>query len=152
MTDNTDRVRRSTADDVNAELDGQRVADVARFASAPPDEITQRLRELDKEWDIERVLEANAATLALVGQLLSPRSRLWRAVTVIVPAFLLQHAIQGWCPPIAIFRRLGIRTRREIDAERTALKALRGDFTGVTPYGTSARTAAEGALRAAGTR
>lgn len=152
MTDNTDRVRRSTADDVNAELDEQRVADVARFTSASPDDITQRLRELDREWDVERVLEANAATLALIGHLLSTRSRWWRAVTVIAPAFLLQHAIQGWCPPIAVFRRLGIRTRREIDAERTALKALRGDFTGVTPYGTSPRTAAGDALRAAGTR
>jgi hypothetical protein len=89
------------------------VADVAQLVTASsPVEITQRLRALDREWDIERVLETNAAALPLIGQLLSTRSHWWRAVTVIVPGFLLQHAIQGWCPPIEIFRRLGIRTRR----------------------------------------
>jgi hypothetical protein len=40
----------------------------------------------------------------------------------------LQHATQGWCPPVPVFRRLGIRTQTEIDHERYALKALRGDF------------------------
>ena len=50
---------------------------------------------------------------------------------VIVTAFLFQHAIQGWCPPLPILRRLGFRTAREIDTERTALKALRGDFANV---------------------
>jgi len=46
-------------------------------------------------------------------------------------SFCLQHALQGWCPPLTLFRRLGIRTQREIDDERTALKALRGDFADV---------------------
>jgi hypothetical protein len=42
--------------------------------------------------------------------------------------FFAQHALQGWCPPIPVFRRLGVRTQREIERERYALKALRGDF------------------------
>lgn len=42
--------------------------------------------------------------------------------------FLFQHAIQGWCPPLPILRRLGFRTAEEINQERYALKALRGDF------------------------
>jgi hypothetical protein len=45
-----------------------------------------------------------------------------------VTGFLLQHAIQGWCPPVPILRRLGFRTADEINRERYALKALRGDF------------------------
>ncbi len=45
-----------------------------------------------------------------------------------VAGFLFQHAVQGWCPPVPLFRRLGFRTAREIDHERYALKALRGDF------------------------
>ena len=45
-----------------------------------------------------------------------------------VGGFLLQHAVQGWCPPVPVFRRLGVRTQTEIDEERYALKALRGDF------------------------
>ena len=48
-----------------------------------------------------------------------------------VTAFLFQHAVQGWCPPIAVLRRLGVRTAREIEVERIALKALRGDFDDV---------------------
>src|SRR5438874_9255842 len=35
------------------------------------------------------------------------------------------------CPPVPVLRRKGVRTRREIDAERYALKALRGDFSSV---------------------
>jgi hypothetical protein len=38
------------------------------------------------------------------------------------------HAVQGWCPPVPVLRRLGFRTASEIDHERYALKALRGDF------------------------
>lgn len=58
----------------------------------------------------------------------SERVPLLFAVPVIVTAFLLQHAVQGWCPPVPILRRLGYRTNREQDDERIALKFLRGDF------------------------
>ncbi len=54
--------------------------------------------------------------------------RKWLLLPFGVAAFLLQHALQGWCPPVDIFRRLGIRTTREINDERVALKVLRGDF------------------------
>lgn len=50
----------------------------------------------------------------------------------VVAGFLLQHALQGWCPPLPVFRRLGFRTQAEIERERYALKALRGDFDKVT--------------------
>ena len=46
----------------------------------------------------------------------------------LVAGFLLQHALQGWCPPVPLFRRVGVRTATEIERERYALKALRGDF------------------------
>jgi hypothetical protein len=67
---------------------------------------------------------------------------------MIVASFLLQHAVQGWCPPVSIFRRLGVRTMREMDEERYALKALRGDFAGV-PRDADAKTRANAAVRAA---
>lgn len=38
---------------------------------------------------------------------------------------------------MALIRRAKVRSRREIDTERTALKALRGDFEGV-PSGADA--------------
>jgi hypothetical protein len=46
----------------------------------------------------------------------------------VVAGFLLQHAVQGWCPPLPLFRRSGVRTAAEIGNERYALKAIRGDF------------------------
>jgi len=46
----------------------------------------------------------------------------------VVMIFLFQHAVQGWCPPLPLFRRMGKRTRHEIEEERHALKALRGDY------------------------
>jgi hypothetical protein len=35
-------------------------ANVAHYAAAGPEAIDRRLGELDREWDIERTLEANA--------------------------------------------------------------------------------------------
>ena len=97
-----------------------------------PSAIARRLRQLDREWDIERAIEANAATLALAGLGLGlMHDRRWMALPVLVGSFLLQHAVQGWCPPVPVLRRMGFRTADEINEERTALKALRGDFNGL---------------------
>ena len=55
----------------------------------------------------------------------------WFALPALVTAFLFQHAVQGWCPPVPVLRRMGFRAAHEIEQERTALKALRGDFNAV---------------------
>jgi hypothetical protein len=94
--------------------------------------IEKRLAELDAEWDVERVLFTMTGINVLMGVLLSRFvSRRWLAYVAAVGSFQLQHGIQGWCPPFALLRRMDVRTRAEIDAERTALKALRGDFATV---------------------
>ncbi len=104
-------------------------ANIARYQNASRAAIDERLKELDAEWDIERTLEANASTAVLVGLALGATvDRRWFAFPAVVASFLLQHALQGWCPPLPVFRRMGIRTSYEIDYERYALKALRGDF------------------------
>jgi hypothetical protein len=86
---------------------------------------------------MERTLEANASALALVGVGLGAFvDRRFLVLPGLVCGFLLQHALQGWCPPVPLFRHLGFRTQFEIDHERYALKALRGDFHhlgGATP-------------------
>ena len=74
------------------------------------------------------------------------RSRRWIILPGVVLSFLLLHAIQGWCPPVPVLRRLGVRTREEIERERLALKALIGDF----PRGVE-ELAAEAALESAAT-
>ena len=92
-------------------------------------EIEARLAELDREWDIERTIEANASSLAFIGIILgvTVNSR-WLILPFAVTGFLFQHAIQGWCPPVPVLRNMGFRTADEINKERYALKALRGDF------------------------
>ena len=126
----TERVVRHTDQDINERIKRQTEANVAFYASSDKRLLDIRLQELDREWDIERILEANAATISLIGLGLGGFvSRRWFVLPTAVAGFLLQHAVQGWCPPVALFRRLGVRTQREIDEERYALKALRGDFT-----------------------
>ena len=38
------------------------------------------------------------------------------------------HKVQGDLAPVGLLRKWGVRTRREIDREKYALKILRGDF------------------------
>ena len=57
-------------------------------------------------------------------------NRRFALIPLVVGGFLLQHAVQGWCPPVPVLRRLGFRTPNEIDAERFALMLHRGDFDG----------------------
>jgi hypothetical protein len=103
-----------------------------RHFAGNPSGISRRLRELNEEWDIERAIEANASLLAFTGVALGVASdRRWLLLPALVTAFLFQHATQGWCPPVPLLRRLGFRTAHEIEQERAALKAIRGDFDGV---------------------
>lgn len=130
-----DRVRENTPDSVNTELDREMVARVERVGLAGPAAISTRITELEKEWDIERALETNASIFASVGLVLGVlHSEWWLVLPAVVLVFLFQHAVQGWCPPLPVLRRIGFRTRKEIEQERYALKALRGDFRGVATH------------------
>src|SRR5437868_10371360 len=83
---------------------------------------------------MERWLETNASAIAFSGVALGLLvNKKFFAIPAIVLPFLFQHAVQGWCPPVPLFRRLGVRTRKEIDAEKYALKAVRGDFDELPP-------------------
>jgi hypothetical protein len=127
-----ERVPVHTAPNVNERIRRQTRDNVLRAAADGPLAIERRLGELDREWDIERTLEANAATASLVGLTLGATvNKKFFILPAIVGGFLLQHAVQGWCPPVPILRRMGFRTQSEIEQERYALKALRGDFQNV---------------------
>jgi hypothetical protein len=134
-----DRVRANTPREINQAIDVEIAATVRFYANKTDYEITRRIKELDMEWDIERYLEADAAIFTFIGAALGlKKSRNWFVLPLIVSVFLLQHSIQGWCPPISVFRRLGIRTGQEIEVEKYALKALRGDFDDVSSQNFSA--------------
>lgn len=144
-----ERVPNSTSSEVNRRIEAQ-IAECVRRHAEHPQAIDHRLQELDREWDTERTLEANASMLGFVGVVLGAFvSPWWLLVPAIVTAFLFQHAIQGWCPPVPILRRLGFRTEREIDIERNALKVLRGDYGPIGPDVRDHDTQASHALQAA---
>ena len=99
--DEGDRVRRSTALDVNRQIDRQTEANIMHYLNATPEVIRQRVEELDHEWDVERMLEVNASTLALTGLVLGATvNKKWLILPGIVLPFLLQHGLRGWCPPL----------------------------------------------------
>jgi hypothetical protein len=128
-----ERVPRHTDEAVNLRIQRD-IEGSVRYHALRPDRIDSRLRQLEREWDIERVLESNAALFALAGVILgATRDRRWLALPALVTTFLFQHAVQGWCPPLPILRRMGVRTSREIELERVALKMLRGDFEEADP-------------------
>lgn len=123
------RVRKNSTDSANLKIDEKTLDNIRRYCDLSEQEITERIKELDEEWDIERTLEINMSTLALSGIALSIfGNRKWLALPTVVLGFFVQHALQGWCPPVPIFRFFKVRTRNEINQEKHALKALRGDF------------------------
>lgn len=124
-----ERVRKSSPGRANRKIDEKILKSIDHYATQDVASISDRIRELEQEWDIERVLEVNMPIVALTGLALGAFvNEWWLLFPVVVLLFFLQHALQGWCPPLPLFRSLGYRTKKEIERERYALKVLRGDF------------------------
>lgn len=141
----TDRVRRHTTPDALRAIDETTRNNVRHYGAQTRSVVDRRIAGLERKWDMERVLETNASILALTGAILGTTvNRKWFLLTGGVLGFLAQHALMGWCPPVPAFRKFGVRTQNEIDQERYALKAIRGDFAEVS----RADAAAASSLRA----
>jgi hypothetical protein len=124
------RVHENIPDEKNtARIDQNTVNKIFKYKKLSVAEITERLEVLEKEWDIERTLGVNSSSLALTGLILGRFfSKAWYVLPVVVAGLMFQYSVRGWNPPVSLLRRLGFRTRHEIDEEIYALKALRGDF------------------------
>ncbi|MBK8002505.1 MAG: hypothetical protein IPK12_00865 [Gemmatimonadetes bacterium] len=133
----TDRVRRHTAQGLRDRIDRQTLArleaDLA-YLDGDADEarrhLSERINDLHDEWDVDRVVELWAGGVGLLGLVLaaSTRQRRLLALSAAALASLVQHAAMGWSPPVPALRRLGVRTRDEIDVEQAVLKEVRGDW------------------------
>src|SRR4029079_1736149 len=107
----TTRVQDHTSDAVNAAIRERAEQRVAEVAARGPEAIRRRLEELDYEWDIERTLEINFASVVLAGVTLGGLvDRRVLLLPAVASGFMMQHVLQGWCPPVPVFRRLGVRT------------------------------------------
>lgn len=103
---------------------------LARLRALEDDDvgIDERLHEIDREWDLDRAFFLGAGLIVTTfGVAAVARTRRPSPLLVAGP-FLLLRAISGWAPPLSILRLFGVRSRQEIEHERTALRALRGDF------------------------
>src|SRR5687768_15144905 len=120
-----DRVRERTPPHINRRIDHRTASSLERELAGGPADIARRLDELDREWDIDRAVMATFAAVGGANWLLSMRrwltgrgpgrSALLLGVQL---GFLFHHARAGWCPPVSVLRRLGFRTRMEIEEER----------------------------------
>lgn len=130
IADTATSVSQNSTPQASAEIQRDMEQRLAAFQSGDKNAlITRRLREMDQEWDVERTLQTNLSTLSLVGLGLATLvNKKWFVLALGVPAFMVQHALQGWCSPLPVLRKLGLRSAREINDERFALKAMRGDF------------------------
>jgi hypothetical protein len=129
------RVARNTSPRVNDRIE-QKAARRIRHYAAHPAEIEYRLADLEREWDVERALTAHSAAVVLTGLALGVLvDRRYLLLSALSATLLMQHALKGWCLPLPLIRRLGVRTAAEIDYERYALKALRGDFQDIPQAG-----------------
>ncbi len=133
LDESTDRVREHSANHVNRRIALTTQASAAHSIREGRDAVSYRLSELDREWDIDRVLMANFAIVGGAAYALGlqrysdsspfrPRGKGLLALVGVQMGFLLLHAAVGWCPPVALWRRLGYRTKAEIDVERRALR------------------------------
>jgi hypothetical protein len=132
-----DLIRNHTAQHINAGID-KRTSQALAEIGDEPHAIRQRLWALDREWHLDRAL---IAVFSVLGAFTAHRSfkavvrgrRMngWRVVFWAQTAFLLHHAIRGWCPPVSVLRRIGFRTEKEIAAERTALEKRLAASTGI---------------------
>ncbi len=124
------RVELHTNRKIVRQIEQKTLANLRKYRHASYEELSLRLKELDREWDTERVIEANDGILIFLStiQSVTRRKPFWSVLTGVTAFFLAQHAFQGWCLLVPLIRRMGIRTPEEINREKMVLKYLRGDF------------------------
>ena len=102
---------------------------LASVVEAGHDAIETRLGHLDGEWSCGRMVKATAGVLILGGLGLSFFVSPWFAIVPAVGGLMLAqnlYSCKSWLGNL--FAGMGFRTSCEIDHERMALKAIRGDF------------------------
>jgi len=102
---------------------------LARVVEAGHEAIDARLRQLDGEWSAGRMGKATAGVLILGGLALAFFLSPWLAIVPALGGLMLAQNLyshRSWLGEL--FAGMGFRTGVEIDHERMALKAIRGDF------------------------
>ena len=95
------------------------------YANETESVIRERIEALDREWDMDRMLQLNGSILSIAGVALGSRvNKNWFILPGVIAGFLALHAVKGWSPPVPLFKAMGIRTRKEIDKEKYGLMEI----------------------------
>lgn len=127
------RVSRNTSPDINRMIMDHTEKSLLFYAEHP-DQIDDRINALKSESDVSQTLVANASLLGMFGLFMAlvVRARLLILLPIVAMLFLIQNSIRGWSPPDMLLRRMGFRTKEEIQLELYGLRMLKGDFSTVT--------------------
>lgn len=104
-------------------------AQLCQVLDGGPAAIADRLEALDREWTSGRATKATAGVVIVVGVALAAVFGPWWLLLSAVGGLMLMQYLFGRRSIVGgIFHTWGLRSGAEIDREKTALKALRGDF------------------------
>lgn len=111
------------------QIDAKIEQNIRFYATQSPQAISRRIEELDQECDLDRTMALYGSGIGLGTILFSfIGGKKWLFLGGTALGFLLKHSLDGTSPVIPLLRKVGVRTRSEIDREKYALKILRGDF------------------------
>lgn len=126
----TKRVAINTHPNTNASIRNNTLRRINIYKNSSDKILSDNVGKLNYEWDVDRIFALNASLLVLGSTImgLKTNKKYWFLMTGTAGLFLMQHALQGWCPPVSLVRKLGIRTSEEINNEKIVYKLLKDDF------------------------
>jgi len=116
---------RKIKEKVKENIEGKTSSNLVHYANETEAVIKQRIDALDNEWDMDRMLQLNGSILSIAGVALGARvHKNWFILPGVIAGFLALHAVKGWCPPVPLFKAMGVRTRKDIDKEKYGLMEI----------------------------
>jgi hypothetical protein len=128
LSTTVERVEKNTSSALHSQFEEELRENISMYMKADRRDIDRRLEALDKEWNIERMIELEAPVMIGLGALLGlTHNRKWFGLSLFAASMVIVHNTQGWYPLLRVFQRLGFRSQRYIEDERNALRVLRKD-------------------------
>jgi hypothetical protein len=116
-----------TRDEINRDT----LRSIQQYSGRPIELVRKRIEDLEEEIPLEALIYRGGVLItigALTLLLLRRKSRAAWIFAVAIGALQLQYSYQGRNAVTNTLRKRGFRSRKEIEAEKYALQALRGDF------------------------
>lgn len=127
--DENDPIRHRSPVSINDRIEEKIANQIRVFSRKDSEDITERINQLDQEWDLDRTLVALLSGGASIFSLLGATKRQkWAYFPSILLSILTLHSFKRWSFIGLLLRRFNIRSKDEISSEKYALKTLRGDY------------------------